>query len=167
LRGGGFAYLRSSQGDDEWLEFCKITGAAFAHLEKSPLVPGLDGLSKGETFARVLQAEHDLQVMDKLSAFSLAVHVITEQGGGAYHLVVLDSERKQVTATPYTIANLNRALIDYSAVEARATRGEKVEVVLVSAGPVAQLRRAYPNYFLDTSDFINRVRDIIKSATQS
>jgi hypothetical protein len=53
---------------------------------------------------------------------------------------------------------------DYAQTEARAIDGEPIEAVLVSAGPIAQLRRAYPNYFLDTHEFVTRVEDIIGNA---
>lgn len=32
------------------------------------------------------------------------------------------------------------------------------QVVLVSAGSIDALRKAYPNYFLDTEDFLRRLK---------
>ena len=49
----------------------------------------------------------------------------------------------------------------YSALE-RATEDQpRKDVVLVSAESLASLRRAYPNYFLDTTAFVESVREAI------
>jgi hypothetical protein len=36
--------------------------------------------------------------------------------------------------------------------------------VLVSAGPVEALKKAYPNYFLDTNGFIRQIERVIEEA---
>lgn len=38
-----------------------------------------------------------------------------------------------------------------------------VQVVLVSAGSIESLKRAYPNYFLDTHEFLKQLDKIIRS----
>jgi putative GTP pyrophosphokinase len=40
----------------------------------------------------------------------------------------------------------------------------KMEPVLVSAGPMDQLRRAYPNFFLDINDFVKIITQIVMEA---
>lgn len=154
--------LKARQGEQRWLKFFEVTGSAFAHLERSALIPGYEHMSKGETFSRVATEEARLGVLTKLGGFSLAVDAIVKQkGAGSYHLVVLDTARKRVTVSPYPIARLDEAVAAYGEVEARANAGDPLEAVLVSAGPIESLRRAYPNYFLDTNDFIHRVQRII------
>jgi len=156
--------LKARQGERRWLEFFEVTGSAFAHLERSPLVPGYNTLSKQDTFSEVAAKEEALQVLDKLRGFSVALDKITgDQSRGSYHLVVLDSQRKTVSIRPYARERLDQAIADYATAEARINAGEQIEVVLVSAGPIDLLRRAYPNYFLDTEDFISRVERIIEA----
>jgi hypothetical protein len=157
--------LKADQGDREWQHFFAITASAFAYLESSPLVPGYQHLYPAETSNLVMVSERGLGVLAKLKAFSHAVHDITRAGKGTYHLITLDSAKKTVTICPYSRTNLSEAVKDYAQIEARALGGEPIEAVLVSAGPVSQLRRAYPNYFLDTNEFVTRVEGIIKSAT--
>jgi hypothetical protein len=157
--------LKARQGDRPWLEFFEITGSAFAYLERSPLVPGYEGLSRRETYRKVAEAESELGVLQKLQAFSIAVDAITtEKGRGSYHLIVLDLQNKSVVVRPYATDRLQQAMDDYAKTEARITAGESIEAVLVSAGPVESLRRAYPNYFLDTDEFVRRVQWIIKAS---
>lgn len=158
--------LKANQGEREWLRFFEIAGAAFAHIENSPLVPRYDNLSRKETFKLVRDAETDLGVLDKLRGFRQAVESITAGRQGSYHLVILDSRAKTVTVRPYSLKKLGQAVKDYAQAEARAENGEPVEAVLVSAGPVALLRRAYPNYFLDTDDFVKGIESIIRGASK-
>jgi putative GTP pyrophosphokinase len=154
--------LKSRQGERRWLAFFEVTGSAFAHIERSPLVPGYDHLTRPETYAQVASAEAELEVLDKLRGFSIAMDAITtDKRRASYHLVELDSERKTVTTRGYSREMLDEAMRDYAVAEARLNAGEKIEAVLVSAGPIELLRRAYPNYFLDTQDFIRRVENII------
>jgi hypothetical protein len=66
-----------------------------------------------------------------------------------------------VLIQPFPKTQLEQAIIEYAKVEERAQRGEQVEAVLVSAGPVAALRKAYPNYFLDTHQFVTQIKQLI------
>ena len=84
-----------------------------------------------------------------------------QRGQGAYHLIVLDSGQRTVTIRPYPVARLEQANLDYAAVEERTRGGEAIEAVLVSAGPVDALRKAYPNYFLDTQAFVTQIERVI------
>lgn len=103
-----------------------------------------------------------MRVLEKLQGFSIAADkIIEEKGQGTYHLVVLNSEAKSVSIRPYPMTRLEQANADYSEIEARAQRGENIEAVLVSAGPVEALKKAYPNYFLDTAEFIAEIQRVI------
>jgi hypothetical protein len=73
----------------------------------------------------------------------------------------LDSSARTVTIRPYAVARLDQANLDYAAVEERTRSGDSVEAVLVSAGPIDALRKAYPNYFLDTQVFVQAIKKVI------
>jgi hypothetical protein len=158
--------LKSGQGEGQWRAFFEVSGAAIALLERCPPVPGYEGLTTLETFKRVADAEAKLHVLEKLRGFSVAADSIhREKGTGtAYHLIVLDSSNRSVTLRPYSIARLDQANDDYAEVERRTQSGEPIEAVLVAAGPVEALRRAYPNYFLDTHGFISEIERVIHEA---
>jgi putative GTP pyrophosphokinase len=160
--------LKSGQGEGQWRAFFEVSGAAIALLEKCPPVPGYEKLSETETFEMVAEAEAKLHVLEKLRGFSVAADSIkTEKGQGAYHLVVLDSANKSVVLTPYPISRLDEANAAYSKVEKRTQAGEPIEAVLVAAGPVEALKKAYPNYFLDTHQFIRHIEGVIQEAGAS
>ena len=155
--------LKSGQGEGQWRSFFEKAGAALAIIEKTAPVPGFENYTTNEVFSEVASAESKLRVLEKLQGFAIAADKITtERGQGAYHLIVLDSTNQTVSIRPYPIARLEQATIDYAAIEQRTKSGEAIEAVLVSAGPVDALRKAYPNYFLDTQEFVLRIKKIIK-----
>jgi hypothetical protein len=156
--------LKAGRGPVEWLRFFAITGSACAYLENSPLVPGYQHLFRRDTLEGVRDAEQALGALATLKAYSSAVHSITQMGHGSYHLITLNSREKTVTIHSYPQAELADATEEYARNEARATGGEPIETVLVSAGRIAELRRAYPNYFLDTKEFVDRVESMIHGA---
>lgn len=157
--------LKSGQGDADWRQFFEKASAALAVLERTAPVPGFEALSPVEIYQQVADAESDLRVLQKLRGFAIAADRITKESGqGAYHLVVLDSSNRTVSIRPFALARLEEANIAYAEIEKRANDGEPIEAVLVSAGPVDALRKAFPNYFLDTEAFIAQIEKVIDAA---
>lgn len=160
--------LKSSEGPEEWLDFFALTGSAFAHLENSPPVEIYGHLSERQTFDKVTSDARKLDVRSRLQAFAIAADAITKDDhSGNYHLIVLDPTKKQVTIKTYGRRRLDQANQDYTHEEFRIREGEPIQVVLVSAGPIDALRRAYPNYFLDTSEFIKHMNRIARTCQES
>ena len=163
--------LKSRQGDQEWLDFFAVTSSAFAYKEKNPAVPRYKQLSRKATFQAVADAEADLRALEKMRGFSVAVdQIVKTRGSGtswSYHLIILNSLEKTVEIKAYDRDSFNQAVTDYSKVEAEAAQGKKIEPVLVSAGPIDTLRRAYPNFFLDISEFVNIVSEMLPNPKQT
>jgi putative GTP pyrophosphokinase len=161
--------LKASRGEQEWLKFFEVTGAAFAILESSPSVPGFETRPNDEIFRKVAEIEKDLHARHMLNGFSAVLNSsLVTHGRRYYHLITLDSERKEVTVVPYPLARQDQAMTDYAAAEEKAKgTGGRVDVVLVAAGPLNLLKRAFPNYFLDTRDFVSRVDAIISTTEKS
>ncbi|MET0334336.1 MAG: hypothetical protein ABW190_08685, partial [Rhizobacter sp.] len=72
-------------------------------------------------------------------------------------------EEKTVQITPFARDQLERANASYAEVEKSAAESG-AQVVLVSAGSIESLRRAYPNYFLDTHEFLKYLSRIERTA---
>ncbi len=154
--------LKSGQGDTDWRQFFEKASAAIAIVERTSPVPGFEDCAPKDVFIQVAEAERRLKVLHKLSGFAIAAdRITTERGQGAYHLVILDSGSRTVSIRPYALARLEEANHAYSEIEARTNAGEPIEAVLVSAGPIDALRKAYPNYFLDTAAFVTQIEKVI------
>jgi len=158
--------LKSGKGDDEWRQFFAVSSAALTHFEKCPPVPDFQSLTPEETYAAVRKAESELGVLSKLQGFAIAASRISTSSGSGfkYHLVVLDAETKSVVITPFSEARLAEANAEYAKIEKLSLEGKQLEAVLVSAGPIDALKKAYPNYFLDTHQFVAQINKIIGKA---
>ena len=159
--------LKSSEGPDEWLKFFSLAGSAFSCLEDSPLVPGYESLDKRETYIATTAESNRLGIRDMLVGYSSAIKAIpVGTSRAAFYLVQLnlEDEEKSVSIRPFARDQLERANAEYMKAEKRASDGEHIQVVLVSAGSIDSLRRAYPNYFLDTHDFLRHLKRIEKSS---
>ena len=65
------------------------------------------------------------------------------------------------------MSRLEQANNDYAEIERRTKQGEPLEAVLVSAGPIDALKKAYPNYFLDTEVFIQQIEQIVSGSKRN
>lgn len=157
--------LKSSEGPDEWLSFFSLASSAFAYLEGRNLIPGYESLSREDTFRALVQEQDRLKITEKLNAFRNALKTISSDGRtGSYYLLVLEPDEKKLTYTAYGRDRLEEATEQYLK-EEKINDGDKRQVVLVKASSVESLKRAYPNYFLDTHEFLNileRIRKEVK-----
>lgn len=153
--------LKSSEGPEKWLNFFALTGSAFALYEGYKPVPGYETLGEIETYKKVLGEAERLDVIDQLQAFAVATHSITNNNqGGSYHIIVLRPQEKTVAIESFGKKRLPQANTRYSDYESKIEDGDDIQVVLVATESIDLLRQAYPNYFLDTREFINVIYDL-------
>ena len=157
--------LKSSEGEEAWLEYFRTVGAAFAVQERSPVEESFANLSRAELYDRVRTLGSELDVRRKLDAFSVAAQHINNQSTGSYHLIVLNAAEKTVEIRSFGKRRLEEANAAYANAEKAASRSSQdVQPVLVATDSMHKLRRAYPNYFLDTKEFLRAVGRIETSA---
>jgi len=82
--------------------------------------------------------------------------------GSHYFLLELDTSTRRLKITGYRLSARQRATWYYAQIEKAIIGSQEREAVLVSAQSMADLRRAYINYFLDMSRFI----EIAEAATR-
>jgi len=154
--------LKSSQGADVWLRFFALMSSALAIREGTPCVPGTPE-NPADLGKELRKSVKKLDVVDRLQAYGTALRHAEQQASeykGQTFLMELDIADKTLSLKSYN--DVAVAADQYSALE-RATEGDPTkDVVLVSVDSLAALRRAYPNYFLDTSAFVASVREAIQ-----
>jgi ppGpp synthetase/RelA/SpoT-type nucleotidyltranferase len=153
--------LKSSLGEEAWLRFFALMGTAIALREKTPLVPGTP-TSKHQLRRELLRYSRLLDVEGHLHTYGQALQTLESAPKRAhYYLLVLDPIGKTVRVTGYQSQNLHEATRDYLSIE-REIANTGSDAVLVSVESLAALRRAYPNYFLDTHVFISAVKHALR-----
>lgn len=157
--------LKSSWGDDQWLRFFALMGTAHALREGTPPVP--DTPSNPTELKRELRRyARKLRVIDRLNAYGQALQVteqLAEVRGRSFITMALTvrSQRMQsLSVTSYDDSVL--ATENYDILERQLAGRADSDVVLVAVNDLDSLRRAYPNYFLDTTEFVQSVREAIE-----
>jgi hypothetical protein len=152
--------LKSSIGEDDWLRFFALMGTALAEREDSAPVPDTPTGSH-ELRTELREYAKKLDVTARLQAYGEALHSIeTLPAEADYYLLELDPSLMQIKVTGFKQKDLAVATNAYLAVE-KNIQGSNSDAVLVSVDSMTSLRRAYPNYFLDTNLFVEAVKAAI------
>ena len=156
--------LKSSQGEEDWLRFFTLMGTAIALREKCRPVANTPIESK-KLIEEIRIYRNRLSVNSVLNAFGTAVDVLPEESAkenAKYYLLHLDASQKKIFVKGFTKEELTQASQAYLQLERKISEDPASEAVLVSVDSLKSLRRAYPNYFLDTRRFI----DAVNAATE-
>ncbi|HEX6687485.1 MAG TPA: RelA/SpoT domain-containing protein [Solirubrobacterales bacterium] len=153
--------LKSSMGDEGWLRFFALMSSALALREETPLVPGTPE-DPGELIDELREYASQLQVVDRLSAYGAALqHVEQHLKPGAKHTFLLELNLSENVLRVSSYTDTTIAAMAYSSAERKTEGDPMIDVVLVSADSVASLKRAYPNYFLDTTAFLASLSEAV------
>jgi ppGpp synthetase/RelA/SpoT-type nucleotidyltranferase len=154
--------LKSNIGTDSWKRFFALMGSAIAIREGRYLVPGAP-VNHGELVRELRVLSDELKIEDVLAGWSAAVKILAPNGANASaFLLVLDQNARTIQVTGFGQKELERASEEYLKVEKENTDSRMVQAVLVSVASLDALRSAYPNYYLDTTAFLNAVRQAIE-----
>jgi hypothetical protein len=150
--------LKSSAGDEEWLRFFSLMSSALALREGTPLVPKTPKGDPEALRSELRKLATKLKVQERMSAYGSALRVI-ETGPyprkKASVLLELDIAASSIRLETHT--NQLVAADAYAAMERAIAEDPLKDAVLVTVESMDALRRAYPNYFLDTSAFLASV----------
>ena len=153
--------LKSSLGNAHWLEFFQYASSGFALLEGAPVMTDHADLTVQEIFEHLLSLENELSVIKTLETYNSVLETLQNTNTKThYFLMRLDSIQKTVDIEGYSRENLEEATTEYLSKEKTAKDEPGVQVVLVAAQSVNALKKAYPNYFLDTGKFVSKIKQI-------
>ena len=129
--------------------------------ENEPIVPGTPN-DIGELTRELRHYSSELDIISRLRAYRAVTKYINPGLAEArYYLLRLDLEQKQVKVWRYVTGDLEAASAEYLKAEREIQDVSNADAVLVSVGSVNSLKRAYPNYFLDTSRFLKEVENAL------
>lgn len=153
--------LKSSEGEEPWLRFFALMSSELAIREGTPLVPSTPD-DPAALRKEIRDLATGLDVVGRLEAFGQALRFLEEDATRAndrYWLLELFVESSTLVVRGYR--DVVQATEEYRAIEQAIQDDANRDAVLVSVQSLAALRRAYPNYFLDTSAFLDVVRETV------
>ena len=145
--------------NEDWLRFFALTSAAFARREKTAPVPGTPD-NQDDLVRELKEIVEREKIITCLLGWNDTIHHIEEQARGDAHafLMVLDPTKKTLRVWSFTKDQLAEAQEQYKQWEKDTESDSRIQVVLVSVESVRALPKAYPNYYVDTKDFVNAVQ---------
>ena len=148
---------------DSWLRFFSLMSTAIAVREKRPGVPGTP-TAAGPRVAELKNIEKQEGIINLLQGWSSAIQhpSIADDHESAAYLLTLDIQSKRLVVRSFKVDELTEAYADYLRQEKATENDVNIQVVLVSADSLASLRRAYPNFYVDTTAFISAVKQEIR-----
>lgn len=154
--------LKSNQGDADWLRFFSLMGTAIAAIEHTPCVPDTP-TTRQELLAELRPLAESLTARDMLRAYNTTLNTLGSAKDAKYFIVELDPDENKVTVRRFKAKESAEANRQYTELESQIPEGSRRQVVLVSVADITALKRAYPNYFLDTALFSRLVDQVLKA----
>ncbi|MEE1945057.1 RelA/SpoT domain-containing protein [Pedobacter sp. KR3-3] len=152
--------LKSSQGSDRWLQFFKVVSSLFAIKEQLPKLDIHKDVSMKDLMIECYHLCEELNVIHTLEAIKVTISSMNAKGfPDDYYLINIDFDKLQVNLVVYKKTQLKYATEDYLLMEKDIDSSQNA-VVLVSAKNMRALKKAYPSYFLDTTEFIKALAGI-------
>ena len=151
--------IDTNQANPDWKKFFRLINNNIAINEGCPYVPETPTNPK-ELRRELRDVVRKLRAVTLLEGFGKAVkHIETlpsKTKGGAF-IVRLDTRHRLLRTIPYDGKSMAKLEADYLQMEKEALNEHNVQVVQVKVDSLDQLKRAYPNYDLDTTVFVNTV----------
>lgn len=152
--------IKSNEGEKDWMDFFKLVSSAFANMEKTPIVPETP-VDQNELRESIRVLAKKLKVVKKINEWTKILKIIEEFEKGKkikydFYLLNLNLTTKELKISAYKKSQEELANSEYSKHEENMIKNhEDRDIVLVSAETAKELRKAYPNYFLDAKEFVN------------
>lgn len=170
--------LKSSEGEKDWLDFFKLASVALEHSEYA-VPPRQPPISIGQIARDLSLLRKKLHVEKKLTAYREALRATekTFTRKAAYYLLVLLPEQPQLQIFSYSRHSTEQAFADYEKFERllplypprrqlplfpELENYSGAQAVLVGADSFKDLRDSYPNYYLDTKLFLEKLDSFIR-----
>ena len=155
--------IKSNEGEKEWNLFFKLMSSAFAKLEGCPTISNTPYDEK-ELYLLIKKMEKELNVRTKMENWTKSIKLFDDlknKKNSHFFLLELDTIQEKLTISAYSKRQEEKAINDYANAERKIYGRKEYDVVLVGADTTSDLKKAYPNYFLDTKEFIRHLNQIL------
>ena len=156
--------LKSSLGDPGWLRFFQLMSSELARKEGAPIVPGTP-VSISEAREELSHLVRQYDPVKKLETYSDALNYIDNSESNDHLFILhLRPRENRLVVTSFRKNESQLASEQYLEIEKNIADDSEEEAVLVSVDSISSLKRAYPNYFLDTKMFAGEVARVMRLA---
>jgi len=169
--------LKSSEGEEAWLTYFQNASLALEYMEK-PLFTTIIPQSLGAIARNLANLDRKLQVAKKLNSYRAALRASENLSlrKDGYFLLLLLPAQPELQVFYFPKRDAEAAYREYEKFErmlplrteerqlqlfAELANYSGAQAVLVGAESFKSLRESYPNYYLDTEHFLERIDSFV------
>ena len=148
--------LKSNIGKKEWKEFFKYSADEFSVLEETPK-------NNENSLSKLSDLISKLNIYHKFDAFRITLELIDQNVSAkqhAYCLIKIDTKSNTGEVSFFSEVEAKEATEQYLSAEKESARNPTIVSALVSVASVGNLKEAFPNYFADSSLFIETLKRV-------
>lgn len=170
--------LKASEGERKWLAYFQNAALALEYTE-SPAPAGIVETTRGTLARTLLELGKQLDVHKRLTAYRAALRATESKGAksAAYFLLVLLPDQQQLQIKSFARHQAEEAYREYEMYErilplspvggqlslfSELSDYSGAQAVLVGADSLRSIRESYPNYYLDTEVFLEKIDKYIR-----
>lgn len=151
--------LKAGIGEENWLEFFRLLSSLITNLENNEHL-NLDYIH------RIKQLDNELKIRDKLIGYSISTnHAEQSEKRQGQFLVKLDVEKRNLSIEYFKKTQLVEATEKYIELEQKYQQ-ENINIVLIEAKSIQDLRKGYPNYFADSKTLLGYINHFVEEANK-
>lgn len=157
--------IKTGGGTEQWRRFFALASSVIALKERKPTVPDTP-TTLPELIEEIKAIDKAIRARDSLAGLAASVVHMTKarreiKNAGAY-ILTLDLDKKTISNAVYLKKDLQKATDEYLRLEKEFYGSESVQIVFVFVDKLKDLNKAYPNYYLNVSEFMQAMKDVWK-----
>lgn len=146
--------LKTGGGDAYYREFFKLSSKLMEYIEFKK-----DMNEISDKIKRLSDLDKEFNILKTLSSLRVVTKELEGIKSKEYLILILDYKGNTVRYIPVFEENISRDYLMYE----QEYKGENNNVVSVSVENLKNLKKAYPNYFLDAREFVTTIEKYINT----
>nr|WP_315046014.1 RelA/SpoT domain-containing protein [uncultured Leptotrichia sp.] len=146
--------LKTGGGDAYYREFFKLSSKLMEYIEFKK-----DMNEISDKIKRLNDLDKEFNILKTLSSLRVVTKELEGIKSKEYLILILDYKGNTVRYIPVFEENISRDYLMYE----QEYKGENNNVVSVSVENLKNLKKAYPNYFLDAREFVTTIEKYINT----
>lgn len=151
--------LKAGTGNEQYMRFFKLVSALFSIDEGTAIVEGVSS-DRSIIAEEINNIDRKEKIREKLATYNQVIDVVNSDRepdeNTGYFLLIVHKLENTLTLIPFSKSNVEEATNTYQEME-KNRRNESLDIALVSVNRLDNIKDAYPNYFMMTLDFLNRL----------
>lgn len=148
--------IKQGEGEEQYKEFFRLSSALFCMIEKTKIHDNYSNFTQKQICKKILELDEKYNILKMLSGLVVSSKNIEElqKKTHYYFVIALDMNTRHLRITGYKKLDFEKAKEYYDFLEQKSKTTNDSDVVLVSSDKIKTLRNAYPNYYLDSREFV-------------